>query len=107
MFGIMPSQETLEQADRLIRFLNELVEIDREAIHQLIEHRVHCNEGMLNHPTVQAVATKGGSDPGLVGLLGILNGFVGVDADGWGFICASFDDDGKLLKFMRTPPRKS
>ena len=98
-------EASLQYADQMIRFLNELVEIDGEAIHQLIEHRVPCNQGMLDHPTVQVAANEG-ADPGKVGLLGVLNGFIGKDTDGWGFICAMFDDDGKLLKFARTPPRK-
>lgn len=95
-------EASLEVADQMIRFLNELVELDQEAMHQLVETRVPCNTKLTDHPTVQVrVKEKKGS----VGLLGILNGYIGTDADGWGFICAEYNDSGKLVRFKRTPPR--
>ena len=94
-------EKSLDVADQMIRFLNELMEIDPDALHKLIETRVPCNTDLAEHPTVQVQGTQ---EKPCVGLLGILNGFVGADNDGWGFVCASFDDDtGKLTGFMRTP----
>jgi len=92
-------------ADRIIDALNDFVASDREALHKLVETRVPCNQALADHPTVQVFGSALGEPP-TVGLLGILNGIVGVDSDGWGFIAASFDDQGQLVKFMRTPPRK-
>jgi len=95
----MAAAATLEVTDAMIRYLNELVKTDPEAMCQLAETRVPCNEALANHPTVQVSAGN------VVGLIGILNGFLGVDHDGWGFLCAEYNDEGKLIKFKRTPPR--
>jgi len=95
----------MDLADRIITVLNECVALDREALHKLIETRVPCNRALADHPTVQ-VSSGAPGEFSTVGLLGILNGIVGVDSDGWGFIAASFDEEGKLVKFLRTPPRK-
>lgn len=90
----------MDLADHIINVLNELVALDREAVTKLVETRVPCNQALADHPTVQV------SEGPSVGLLGVLNGIAGVDHDGWGFIAASFDDQGHLVKFLRTPPRK-
>ena len=81
-----------------IDFLNELVALDKEAIHNLVETRVWCNYQLAKHPTVQMHKQY------QVGLLGILNGLFGTfdsgDKAGWGPIVGCFDDDtGKLMKF--------
>ena len=90
--------------ERTITFLNELKDADSQAVKALIETRVPCNETLADHPTVQVQAREG--EPGLcVGLLGVLNGLIGADTDGWGFICVKLDDDGNIVEFMRTPPR--
>jgi hypothetical protein len=91
-------------ADQFIQTLNDLLDDDRVAIEALIEHRVFCSDGVTNHPTVQVSTESEGVHT--VGLLGILNGLVGIIEDGprkgWGFITAVYDDDGKLVKFQRT-----
>ena len=89
--------------DRTIAYLNELKDADPQAMRDLIETRVPCNTALADHPTVQVQARKEGGF--VVGLLGILNGLLGADTDGWGFLCVKYDD-GKLVEFMRTPPRK-
>lgn len=79
--------------DDVIKFLNELLELDRPAIAALIANRVPCNEALGMHPTVQVGAQHGGYH---VGLLGILNGYFGVFDDGprvgAGAITAIFGD---------------
>jgi len=90
--------------DRTLAFLNELKDADSQAVKALIETRVPCNEALADHPTVQVHVREG--EPGFsVGLLGVLNGLIGADADGWGFICVILNDDGNIVKFTRTPPR--
>ena len=89
-----------EMADHFVERLNEMVAADPNVIHRLVEHRIPCNDALAAHPTVQVVP---GNE---VGLLGVLNGLIGVDADGWGYLAANFDDTGKLTGFVRTPPRK-
>jgi hypothetical protein len=95
-------EENAKVADAMARYLNELLKLDPEAVYRLLETRVPCNKDLADHPTVQ-VHTKDGIYS--VGLLGILNGFIGADTDGWGFLCACYSDDGKLIEFKRTPPR--
>jgi hypothetical protein len=90
-------QITIEQ---VIDKLNEFLILDKAAIKQLIEYRVPCNEAMKNHKTIQVLVDEDGRNA-RVGLLGILNGFFGVEEDGWGKICASFDEDGDLLGFQK------
>lgn len=91
------SQVTFEET---IAFLNELIALDPEAMRALVEHHVPANQGLVDHPTVQVSGYDGA--PPKVGLLGILNGLFGTDEEGWGVISALFEDDGRLVKFMRT-----
>ena len=92
--------------EETLRFLNELLEVDRDAVAALIEQRVPCNKAMCEHATVQV------DEKGHVGLLGILNGLLGIlnglhgvfeagEKRGWGPIAACYDH-GKLLRFERS-----
>lgn len=90
----------------VINFLNELTKIDKNAIEKLIECRVLCNEKLAEHESVQVVANmeENAGKSYSVGILGILNGLVGVhDESGWGYIAAVYDDNGKFEKFEQTP----
>ena len=66
-----------ELADLLIERLNEIAKVDPEAMGKLIETRVSCNKALQNHPTVQTCTA---AFP-CVGMLGIINGLVGVVTD--------------------------
>ena len=77
-------------AAELVSFLNELLAVDESAVYSLMETRVICNEAMLNHPTVQVATDE--ADVPVVGILGILNGFVGVDEESYGYIEAVYDE---------------
>lgn len=87
----------------VIEFLNELVEINQEAVENLIEQRVECNKKLADHPTVQVTAYDG--EHPKVGLLGVLNGLFGANEEGWGPIMAVFDEH-KLIGFQRTIRKK-
>ena len=101
----------LEAAERTIRLLNELLEVDPDAVNALIESRVPCNETLANHPTVQVSGYQYDDNPKphayKVGMLGILNGICGAygpdagDKEGWGPITAEFDE-GKIVRFLLT-----
>lgn len=84
--------------DQMIDYLNELIELDRPAIAALIANRVPCNQALADHPTVQVHQQNDGFH---VGLLGIINGFFGVNDNGWGPITVVFED-GNLRGFVRT-----
>ena len=81
-----------------INALNTMVEADREAIENLLNYRVECNEAMADHPTVQVMADN---HKFKVGLLGIINGIFGAK-DGIGYIAFEYED-GKLVRFVPTP----
>lgn len=94
-------------ADELIAFMNQLLELDRPAIAALVANRVPCNEDLGLHPTVQVGYQHGSFH---VGLLGILNGYLGAEPDGRGAMVAVFDEEADpastgatLLRFDRAP----
>lgn len=106
--------------DDLIHFLNSLAQIDPVAMGRLCATRVPCGRALAEHPTIQASAGGesgytavhvGDSDVPAgefrVGMLGILNGYLGVydygKRRGWGPITAVVGDDGSIREFYRTP----
>lgn len=91
------------EVDDVIAFLNELVEKDRAFMSALITHWIPCNEDIADHPTVQVFRNNGQA---FAGLLGVLNGFMGIidtgKKSGWGPITVICDDTGRIDKFVRT-----
>lgn len=77
-----------------IEGLNDFIRIDEPAVRAIMNYRVPCNDTMANHPTIQVNAKHE------VGMLGLLNGVIGVDQKGWGYLAMEIDDDGKILKFV-------
>lgn len=93
-------------ARRTISLMNDAIDCDREAVEKLVEARVECNDELAEHETIQ---TGDYHEPGKnsVGLLGILNGIVGVDEENWGCIAASYDSETKkLIRFTLLRKRK-
>lgn len=78
-------------AAELVAYLNQLLELDRPAIAALVANRVPCNEDLGLHPTVQVGYQHGSYH---VGLLGVLNGYLGVHDNGRGALAAVFLEDG-------------
>ena len=108
----MPSPNTL-QIDEVVTFLNELVAMDEHFVRMLVNTRVPCNQAIADHPTVQ-VGDRTESNklllgdalerPWAAGFLGVLNGFFGIDENGWGFIYMEVDQDsGEVKRFFRRP----
>lgn len=90
--------EKVDLAQSVCDFMNELVKLDKDAIHHLVETRVVCNQELADHPTLQ-VSQPANSEIASVGLLGVLNGFVGIDDQLNGYIAAIYNDDGRLTGF--------
>jgi len=89
-----------ETAQQVVDLLNEAARLDPEAVLELINARVPCNEALNAHPTIQT-GPRRGIDPrhdkrNEVGLLGILNGIFGTFEDGRGCIVATLHDDRRL-----------
>jgi len=81
---------TIEEA---IEVLNEAVALDAGAMQALIAARVECNRELGDHETIQ-VGNYHKTGVLKVGLLGILNGFFGVDdRDLSGAIAAIYNVD--------------
>jgi hypothetical protein len=74
-----------------VDLLNSAFADDPIAVKALVGHRVACNSKLADHPTVQVGGGVGSpkSKHG-VSILGLLNGFFGTDADGWGCIAGIF-----------------
>lgn len=112
--GKIPDQEFAEE---VIRRLNGLIEIDKEAklgvrkfIESLIETRLRISAAMLeDHPTIQGSIREGVPK---AGFLGMLNGIAGArSSDGWGYIAASMEKNengglGSFIGFVVTPDHK-
>lgn len=83
--------------EHVIGILNDLVALDPEAMREIIESRVTCNEALAEHPTVQVGATE---EVYRVGMLGILNGIFGTieggPKHGYGPITLAIDEEGNL-----------
>lgn len=71
----------------IVRRLNRINQLDPVAFGNLVSHRIGCGPSMAADPFVQ-VAQQGGIQT--VGFLGILNGLLGADRNGWGPITADF-----------------
>lgn len=84
--------------DNAILFLNSLLALDRNAVQQLVDMRVTCNSDLADHPTVQCGEGPYGTP--VVGLLGVLNGFLSGET---GFVAAIYADDGTLTHFEQLP----
>lgn len=82
-------QESIS-TEHVIAVLNEALAIDGSAIKALCELRVPCNKELADHPTIQVMANKEGTEF-KVGFIGILNGLFGISSDGWGAIAAEFE----------------
>jgi hypothetical protein len=89
------SKADVELADRIVEFLNQLLQYDRAAIASLVANRVPCNKALANHPTVQAGFHNGAFN---VGLLGLLNGLCGTRENETGLINAIYDGDARELQ---------
>jgi len=92
-----------ELADLIIERLNKILDYDKNAISNLLSTRVLCNQAIADHPTVQVLFTGSVTK---VGVLGLINGLVGVIPEGkyknWGYITAEVDDDDNILYFRKT-----
>lgn len=71
-------------SEMVIKVLNEMLALDREATQNLFFHRVKVNEALANHPTVQVRQNN------TAGMIGVINGFLA--EGGEPLICVDSDD---------------
>ena len=97
------SDNSVNDVEFVVDFLNDLLETDADAVKSLVEFRVKCNEDMMSHETVQVLCdsdSDGNPINPRVGMLGILNGLLGIRDSGMGKFAAEFDEDGHLHRFV-------
>jgi hypothetical protein len=89
----------LELAERIVKLLNEMMELDTAAVAELMAKRVVVNDRLADHPTVQ-VGPMEPDGPNVMGILGVLNGLVGTNSRGWGCVAGVYED-ASLLNLLR------
>jgi hypothetical protein len=86
-------------AQDVVDLLNEMLEKDPIATRELCETRVPCNQDIADHESIQVTSNPEKTNP-RVGIIGVLNGFFGVDSKGYGPIAMNVDEEtGDILKF--------
>lgn len=99
-----------ELVDRAIAVLNRVHAADPKVLPRLISYRVACNRAVADDPAVQVGLRKHPGREGRpdspdtfeVGLLGIVNGILGVQPDTeYGWVAAVYDDTTRELTGFR------
>ena len=88
-------------AKDVCELLNELLDLDKNFVQNLVDARVKCNEDIANHPTVQVRQNKK-DEFASAGILGVINGIFGIRDNGLGVLCMVIDDNGKIKTFQET-----
>jgi len=89
----------------VLEVLNRAHTADPDAMCALVNARVPCNEALANDPTIQVGHPNDDPSKGYeVGLVGVLNGLFGADAENWGTIAYEVEQYevatcSKILKF--------
>jgi hypothetical protein len=84
--------------DEVIAYLNELNILDPQAIYNLFNHREACYDNFDLYPSILTLY-KGGQSH--LGILGIMNGMFGLNAEGKGQITALIGDC-EITSFVKT-----
>ncbi len=93
--------------DMIINRLNSMLEADPDTMNWAVKGKTFCNQALADHPTAQVEHVIKGPNEGSykIGLLGWINGMLGVYPDGWGPVAGVFDND-RLIRFQRTKPKE-
>lgn len=94
--------ETVAVKD-VIAMLNEIQQLNPELMTDITMTRYPCNHAIRDHKTVQAHCFGDSSiEKPKVGLIGILNGLIGIDKNHFGPIAAILEENGTLNGFTMT-----
>jgi hypothetical protein len=86
--------------DDALAVLQQIFEMDPEAIAKMLAVRVPCNERLAGHSTVQVSEDAPGQFT--VGVMGLLNGIFGVRTNMAGYLAYILEQDGRVSGFCRT-----
>jgi hypothetical protein len=107
----------------VVEVLNRALEADPDAINELFDYHVPCNDKLAGDPAVQVkveyglsgyrvwcndklardsavkvkVEYKFAGPKQTIGILGLINGLLGVDENGWGYVRAVYDTVQKKI----------
>lgn len=85
-----------------VRVLNEAFELDKGGLKALFRVKVATNDALSDHPTIQVLERPDNKGTYTLGVLGLLNGILGVDENSCGFVAGLFDDEtDELVGFSR------
>ena len=95
-----------ESVQFAVQVLNEALNADPLAVTAMFTQRWAVNRAVLEHPSIQVKKVDGpgrGEFPGSLGIMGLINGLFGVDAESWGHICAIAvtDEAGDVVSIER------
>lgn len=71
-----PEKRDRMTAEQIVKTLNECYAIDPVACWLLVCHRVSCNQGLADHPTIQVRNQERPVKAMTVSMVGLVNGFV-------------------------------
>ena len=97
-----PHAPTARFVDRALDVLNRAFEADPITMSNMCEHRTLCKKELAEDPTIQVMRDPDTHED-LVGVLGIINGILGIRPDGYGPVCMVVDDSGEMTGFAKTP----
>lgn len=99
------SRSTIVTLEAVITRLNEALAADRAAVEALLRHRVVCNAALAQHEAIPVVNEGSQDRPVYVlGMMGLLNGVFGCNADGVGYIAAEIDEfSHHIVRFIVAP----
>lgn len=91
---------------RIVDLLNELLVLEPSATNNLMLWHARCSEALLAHPTIQVSGGFGDEPRYSVGIMGILNGLVGKDQDGYGCVLVeTLGNTGRIIRFSLRPEK--
>ena len=96
--------QRIELRDRTIAMLNDLTELDPDAMHLLAETRAEVNKEMQDAQTPATEAVILLTDPGQpvrLGVIGLINGILGLEYR----IVGQYNDAGKLVGWGTFDPK--
>lgn len=81
-----------ELPQHLVQVMNRLLALDPDAVRELVDHRVECNEAMATDQTIPVQHVQGVDRVGLLGVLNAVLGDAGVDSK----LVVSEDSTGRV-----------
>lgn len=87
------------EVDKVVDYLNNILRIDPSVVDELFLNRVPCSEKLHDNSTAQI--RKHNNETYSIGVLGIINGLIGIGEEKqYGPIAMVIDEDDEVLEFV-------